>query len=92
VSAQLDRLERLFGVVDEIRHAIGDDDHDLAEKLNERLSLLLAGSPETLLKTRELAGWDFSAHTKQETDALAADSLDEIRTAVLALGPSASWH
>jgi putative serine protease PepD len=27
-----------------------------------------------------------------ETDGLAADSLDEIRTAVLALGPSASWH
>jgi hypothetical protein len=92
VSAHPHRLERILDVVEQIRHANKQADHERAEQLNERLGIFLAGSPEKLLKTRELAGWDFSAHTKSETDALAADALDEIRTAVLALGPSPSWH
>jgi hypothetical protein len=82
----------MLEVVEQIRRANSEDDHGLAEKLDERLALLLAGSPEKLLKTRELADWDFAAHTREESDALAADALGEIRAAVLALGPSASWH
>jgi hypothetical protein len=82
----------MLDVVEHIRRANDKDDQGLTEKLDERLGVLLAGSPETLLKTRELADWDFAAHTKRETDALAAGALGEIRAAVLALGPSASWH
>jgi hypothetical protein len=89
---RLTRLEGLLDVVGQIRRANDDGDHQLAAKLDERLGELLAGTPEQLLKTRELADWQFSAHSKRETDTLASDALDEIRSAVLASGPSPSWH
>jgi hypothetical protein len=89
---KLGRLERMLDVVDQIRQANERDDHGLSEKLNERLRLLLAESPERLLKTRELAEWRFSAHTKPESDARAEAALGELRAAVLALGPTPSWH
>jgi hypothetical protein len=79
-------------LVEQIRSANERDDHALARRLNEHLSLLLAASPEKLLKTRELADWNVSARTRHEGDALAADALEELRDAALALGPSPSWH
>jgi hypothetical protein len=89
---RLTRLEDLRDVVEQIRRASGRNEHDLAGSLNERLALLLSESPEQLLKTRELADWQHVPERKHEADALAGDALDEIRSEILALGPSASWH
>jgi hypothetical protein len=89
---RLTRLESMLDVVEQIRRANNDGDHRLAMELSERLDQLLAGNPEELLKTKELADWDFSVQKKREADALAANALDELRSAVLALGPSPSWH
>jgi hypothetical protein len=89
---RLTRLEGMVDVVEQIRRANNDGDHRLATRLSERLDKLLAGNPEQLLKTKELADWEFSVKRKREGDALAANALDELRSAVLALGPSPSWH
>lgn len=88
----LTRLKGMLDVVEQIRRANNDGDHRLAAKLSKRLDQLLAGNPEELLKTKELADWEFSVRRKRDGDALAADALDELRSAVLALGPSPSWH
>ena len=91
-TKRLRGLERIHDVVYEIRRANDGDDFDLAGKLNEYLGLLLAESPEKLLKTEELAATRFSASNKERVDKLAGDSLAEIQDKLLALGPSLSWH
>jgi hypothetical protein len=85
-------LQRLRELAGEIRRANRDDDFDLATRLNEHLGRLLSESPEHLLKTRELADWRFSATGKAHGDELAADAIEELEAAALALGPSPSWH
>jgi hypothetical protein len=82
----------MLDVVEQIRRANDRDDHTLARRLNEHLASLLSESPEHLLKTRELADWQFSAQKKEESDARVGAALGELRAAVLALGPGPSWH
>jgi hypothetical protein len=78
--------------VREIQLANDAEDFDLATKLNEYLGLLLAESPEKLLRTEELAAGRFSAESKEDADKLAGDSLGEIQDKLLALGRSPSWY
>jgi hypothetical protein len=85
-------LERIHDVVREIRRANDVDDFPLATKLNEYLGLLLAESPEKLLRTNELAAVRFSPENKQRVEKLAGDSLEEIQGKLLALGPGPSWQ
>jgi hypothetical protein len=85
-------LERIRDLIGEIRHANDRDDFNLARKLNEHLALALAESPEHLLKTRELADCKFNAKNKPRNESLAADSLEEMRARIAALGPTAAWH
>jgi len=82
----------MLDVVERIRRANASHDHSLADRLNERLAQLLSESPEHLLMTRELAEWQASPDQTRDGDALAADSLDELRALILALGPGPSWH
>lgn len=91
-TKRLRGLERIHDVVHEIRRANDGDDFALATKLNEYLGLLLAESPEKLLRTEELADARFSAENKESVDKLTGDSLEEIQDKLLALGPSPSWH
>jgi hypothetical protein len=91
-TKRLRGLERIHDVVYELRRANNGGDFDLAAKLNEYLRLLLAESPEKLLKTEELAATRFSPSNKERADKLAGDSLAEIQDKLLALGPSLSWH
>ncbi|MGZ4425381.1 MAG: hypothetical protein ACXVZK_12015 [Gaiellaceae bacterium] len=86
------QLERIRGLISEIRHANARDDFNLARKLDEHLALPLAESPEYLLKTRELADCKFSAKNKQRNERLAADALEQVRARIAALGPTAAWH
>jgi hypothetical protein len=91
-TKRLRGLERIHDVVREIRRANDVDDFPLATKLNEYLGLLLAESPEKLLRTNELAAVRFSPENKQRVEKLAGDSLEEIQGKLLALGPGPSWH
>jgi hypothetical protein len=87
-TKRLRGLERIHDVVHEIRRANDGDAFPLATKLNEYLRLLLAESPEKLLRTEKLAAARFSAENKERADNLAGESLEEIQEKVLALGPS----
>jgi hypothetical protein len=91
-TKRLRGLERIHDVVHELRRANDGGDLDLATKLNEYLGLLLAESPEKLLRAKELAATHLSAGNKEYADKLAGDSLAEIQDKLLALAPSPSWY
>lgn len=79
-------------IVERIRRASHEENHRLANKLSEHLAELLSESPEHLLRTQELADWEFSSTQQQEGDELASNALDEIRSVAVSYGPSSSWH
>ncbi|MGZ4337595.1 MAG: hypothetical protein ACXVRU_09955 [Gaiellaceae bacterium] len=91
-ESRLDRLHRMIDLVEQIRRASGARDHDLVARLNERLAEVLAGSPEELLRTHELADWRFTGDNAAECDRLAASARDELQAIVLAHGLSPSSH
>ena len=90
-TERLRSLERMHDVVHEIRGANDGDDFDHATKLNEYLGLLLAESPEKLLRTEELAATRFSAENKELADSRIGGSLGEIQDRLIALGPRLTW-
>jgi hypothetical protein len=90
-TERLRGLERIHDVVREIRRVNEGDDFDHATKLNEYLGLLLAESPEKLLRTEELAATRFSAENKELADSRIGSSLGEIQDRLIAFGPRLTW-
>jgi hypothetical protein len=86
------RLEKLAELVEHIRHANRDGDHEHATRLQTALRELLEGDLPDLPKTEALCDCRFTPATVPDDDLAAADSLEEIHEAVLGLGPTPGWH
>jgi hypothetical protein len=85
-------LHRLSELVERIRQANRDGDHDYAHRLQDSVRELLEGDLPELPKTQALCDCKFTPTTVEGDDLAAADSLEEIREAVGGLGPTPGWH
>ena len=86
------RLEKLTELVEHIRLANRNGDHEHASRLQTSLRELLEGGLPDLPRTQALCDCRFTPATVPDDDLAAADSLEEIREAVLGLGPAPGWH